>query len=516
MANVNYDGSINGDDYIAWMKRAYEGTRPAQFNISFDTDTGFFRKIRVGFISYDFRAHSVGKFAMSVFDVIKDNTGIETYCYYTFPDYEDNFTGVFKERADVFKFVGRYSDKQLRKELLDDNLDILIDLNGNTAGTKLPLLAERFAPIQCTWMGFPFSCHTYNIDYTFGDYHMDPIDNSTELYLTEKVLRLDSWMCFALTSDFVIEWEPPQTYNGYVTFGMMSTPSKYSEETIRLWQVALDAVPHSRILLQLSHYQGEFIENKLRERLEKYGLDLTRVDFGRDYGQNGYWSTYNKVDVMLDTVPFAGGTTSAEAVWMGVPILVYRHVMRQGRASYSLMANAGLDYISADTKEGYAELAANISQDVELLRELRMNLRERLRDTPAYNRNVFRDVLENRIRDTYIDYCLKNKKPFEPSVYYNDDGQLLRDCVRAADIVVREINRESENDKNRLMALLCEYTSIHSLMLERMFEIYGNDSEALSLALKAAELFELLSKTNEPEMVLAIIKNIRMIFTQFA
>ncbi|MDR1664245.1 MAG: hypothetical protein LBR83_04895 [Clostridiales bacterium] len=228
ITNTCYDGLLTGDDYVHWMWRAWESTKPqVALNVNFDNDTNYFRKIRVGIISYDFRMHSVGKFIMSLFDTVPTDTQIETYCYYTHPEHTDDYTEVIKSQADVFKHVGKYSDKQLRKELLSDRLDILVDLNGQTAGSRLGLVAERFAPVQATWMGFPFSSFHYNVDYNIGDYFFDPVDGETERYCTEKILRMDpSYMCFALGMDYYINPEPPQVKNQYVTFGMMNNPQK--------------------------------------------------------------------------------------------------------------------------------------------------------------------------------------------------------------------------------------------------------------------------------------------------
>ena len=184
MSNASYNGTLSPEDYIYWARRAMEGTKPLVTFDAFERNLNPFKKIRVGFVSYDFRKHSVGKFILSLFSHLMDNSAIETYCYYTYPDHEDGFTEIFKKTSDVFKSVGKYSTIQLRKELMEDKLDILVDLNGQTAGTKLPLIAERYAPIQVTWMGFPFSSFYYNIDYIIGDYYFDDDEGETEKYCT--------------------------------------------------------------------------------------------------------------------------------------------------------------------------------------------------------------------------------------------------------------------------------------------------------------------------------------------
>ncbi|MDR1663530.1 MAG: hypothetical protein LBR83_01215 [Clostridiales bacterium] len=518
MTDASYNGTLDFDDYVYWKERAIEGTMPqSPINMDFNINTNYFRKIRVGFVSYDFRAHSVGKFIMSLFDAISPNTGIETYCYYTYPDFEDDYTAVVKARADVFKYVGRYSDKQLRKELLGDDLDILVDLNGQTVGTKLGLLSERFAPMQVTWMGFPFSSFYYNIDYIIGDYFFDPVDGETERYCTEKVLRMDPcYMCFAMGTDFYISPDPPQTWNGYITFGMMNNPKKYSKEAIALWQKCLDATPGSRLLIQLSSNKGPFIENKFRERLEKYGLDMDRVDIGVDYGPTGYYRTYNKCDVMLDSFPFGGGTTTPESIWMGVPVIGCQYPMRHGRMAYSFMSNIGLGHLCADSVEAYPEKVREVSQNVALLKDLRQNLRETLKEKPLYNTMVFRDAFENAMRDAFLTYAFENKKPFDPEIYKGDDNKLLRDCIRSADIIMYEMTREQGGEGVPLTELFKEYKAIHALLLERFLNIYQDDIDALALAEKVAQILEMFNDSLDLTSIGVIVKSVKTLIVKFA
>jgi predicted O-linked N-acetylglucosamine transferase (SPINDLY family) len=510
-----YDGTLKGADYIYWMLRAWEGTKPQRpLNTGFEIDTGFFRRIRVGIMSYDFRAHSVGKFIMSLFDGISNNTGIETYCYYTYPDHEDDYTKVIKEKADVFKYVGRYSDKQLSKVLLEDKLDILVDLNGQTAGTKIALLTERFAPMQVTWMGFPFSSFYYNIDYIIGDYYFDPEDGVTGDYCTEKILRMEpSYMCFAGSADYIITKEPPQVRNGYITLGMFNSTHKFSAEAIALWQKCLEAIPNSRLFISRSSYPGEFYDKLLLERFEKYGLDTGRVDLDTNTDSTrGYFGRYNLVDVMLDSIPFGGGTTTPESLWMGVPVIGCPYHMRHSRMAYAFMHHAGLGSLCADSMEAYPQKVFEVASNLPLLTDLRQNLRGRLKSTDLFNTSVFRTAFENAMRDCYIDYCVKNKRPFTKDAY-NDDYTLLKDCVRAADIVLYEFKRERGGSERRAEVLFNEYIEIHRLLTERLAEVYKDDFDYLLLTAKATRMLETLGGISDFEVAFGIINEVRRILT---
>ena len=518
MSNVSYNGTLSGDDYIYWARRAMEGTKPQFCNTHFNRDINPFRKIKVGLVSYDFRKHSVGKFILSLFTHIKENPSIETYCYYTYPDYEDGFTDLIKNTVDVFKSVGKYSTMQFKKELMEDNLDILVDLNGQTAGTKLPIIAERLAPIQVTWMGFPFSSFYHNIDYIMGDYYFDDDEGETEKYCTEKILKMDPcYMCFSMMpEEMYIEPEPPQIYNGYITLGMMNNPLKYSEESIKTWQRCLDEIPNSRILVQLSKFSAGFVEDKMIERFKRFGLDMNRVDIGRDHGQDGYYRTYNKVDVMLDSFPFGGGTTTPEAIWMGVPVIGCQYHMRHGRMAYSFMNNVGLGHLCAESISTYPSKVKEISEDVELLCDLRNNLRNRLKDTPLFNDKLFREGFENAMRDAFIKYCYEKNKSIEIDKYDKNKLLLSIDCMRAADILEFELTRsQGMLEEDIFIYLVHEYRKLHIALIESLALLYETDKNALLLIIKANDLLSSIVHIIDEKVLLNVIKLIRSLLNNF-
>ena len=324
-------------------------------------------------------------------------------------------------------------------------------------------------------------------------------------------------MCFSMMpEEMYIEPEPPQMYNGYITLGMMNNPLKYSEESIKVWQKCLEVTPGARILIQLSKFSAGFVEDKMIERFERFGLDMSRVDIGRDHGQDGYYRTYNKVDVMLDSFPFGGGTTTPEAIWMGVPVIGCRYHMRHGRMAYSFMTNVGLGDLCADDIESYPEKVKQVAEDIELLSDLRKNLRSRLKDMPLYDDKLFRIGFENAMRDAFISYCYNKKQPFDSSVYDNDNVLLLDDCIRAADVLEFELSRERGMLEDEVLSyMIGVYCEIHNLLMEKLLELYKNDLNVLSLALKAAELIELAYEAQDGSTLLGIIKSVLAILMNF-
>ena len=243
---------------------------------------------------------------------------------------------------------------------------------------------------------------------------------------------------------------------------------------------------------------------------------MNRVEITRNPSQEGYYGTYNKCDVMLETMPLGGGTSTAEAINMGVPVIACKYPMRSARLSYTMMENVGLGHLCAGSVEAYPGKVKEVSQNVELLRELRQNLRGRLKDTPLFNTGILRRNFENALRDAHLKHCAEHKKPFGSDKYDGEDGRLLRDCVRAADIVSRELTRKQDADSARLEALLSEYRTINALLLKRLFDIYGDSGGERMLAEKAVELLELLGATRDAVIMGSVIKSIRTILIKFA
>ena len=268
-------------------------------------------------------------------------------------------------------------------------------------------------------------------------------------------------------------------------------------------------------MIKLGRVYNDFVDNKLRERLTKYGLDLNRVDFTPGFDTASYFNSYNTVDIMLDSFPFGGGTTTPEAIWMGVPVIGCNYPMRHGRMAYSFMHNVGLGNLCADSIDTYPEKVREVSDNVELLKNLRMNLRGRLKDTPLYNTNVFRNAFENAIRDAYIKYSCDNKKTFDPMIYNGNNGKLLQDCVRAADILKRIIEK-NESDTDRRNHIINEYIQINSFLLKQLIELHGDNQNMLKYLNSIIELINLLKQDNNNLIVIDITQAIRNVLVKFA
>jgi hypothetical protein len=200
---------------------------------------------------------------------------------------------------------------------------------------------------------------------------------------------------------------------------------------------------------------------------------------------------------------------------MGVPVIGCQYHMRHGRMAYTFMTQVGLGHLCADSVDTYPDKVREVSQNVELLRELRQNLRDRLTDSALFDTSIFRVAFENAMRDAFVTHCVNNKKPFDTNYYEGEDKILLRDCVRAADIILYEINRQHGKDEERFFELLKEYKRLHRFMLERLSEIFIEDKNSLVIAVKINELMEILTRATNNAAISSSVKAIKALLLKF-
>lgn len=510
-----YYASLSDEEYKEALG-VYVKSSDTKKSFSHEICTNYFRKIKLGIMSYDFFGHSVMKYMTSLFLNVPQNSGLHVICYYT-REKRDSFTTFFENRG-PFKHVWDLNDEELMDVLYEDQLDIFMDLQGSSMGLKWFLKHYRLAPVQVFYLGMPMSTGNINNDYYLTDEFLDPKDGDTAQFMIEKPLYMyPTSQCFEFPHGKMPNPEPPCVRNGYFTFGNMSNPSKYSADTLTLWKMVLDRVPNSILLIQLAHYPEEYFLDKLKARLERFGLDMNRVKFNDEYGTDNYYKMYSEhMDCMLDTVDFAGSTTTLESMYMGVPVIVFKSKKRWGRMGYEIVGSTGgLDNLIASTFEEYAEKAYEISQQPEKLRWYREHWRDELTEkAPGFNSENFRISFEAAMRTAYLTYAYKHKKPFDESVYENDFETLMRDSLRAEDIIMDEI--EHNDSGVPIDELIAEYIKMMKLVLEKLLDMYEDQPSALELLQKMINLFELLIRAKTTDDVERILKSLKVLHVKFA
>jgi predicted O-linked N-acetylglucosamine transferase (SPINDLY family) len=265
---------------------------------------------------------------------------------------------------------------------------------------RLPLFAWKPAPVQVSWLGYFATTGVAEIDYFIADPHTLPAGEGKQF--TETVWRLpDTRLCFTAPDADVAVAELPALTNGHITFGCFNSLTKINDRVIALWARLLDAVPGSRLMLKAKQLKEALVQDKMRERFAAHGVAADHLLLEGPEARAEYLAAYNRIDIALDPFPFTGGTTTAECLWMGVPVLTLagdRLVSRQG---VGLLANAGLpDWIATDADD-YVGKAALHASNPQALAALRRSLRQQVLASPVFDGERFARHLEKALHDMW-------------------------------------------------------------------------------------------------------------------
>lgn len=346
-------------------------------------------KIRVGYISADWRNHAVGQFVRPLL-FNYDTEHFEVFVYQLNKSC-DVVTNDLQKSSVKWRDIAGFSFVDIAAQIRADEIDILMDLGGHTADNALPVLAYRPAKKQISGIGYFNSTGIYECDGFLSDVYCS--SDSKSAYFTEKLLRLPhTHFCYQPYTTFPDVSNPPCLKNGFITFGSFNNFAKVNDVMLALWREILARVPNSRLVLKHMLLGTEEGLNYTKKRMSDLGMDLSRIEF-RDYSAD-YLQQYNDIDIALDTSPYPGGLTTCEALYMGVPVVTLKGNRHGANFGYSFLANIGLEELAADTKEGYVNLAVGLSCDVQLLQELRKRLRGMMEESPLMDSAGYMKELE--------------------------------------------------------------------------------------------------------------------------
>ena len=362
------------------------------------------RRLRIAYLSGDFRGHSVGYFIAPLLRH-HDPAQVEVYCYAEI-DRPDAVTASLRQNRATWRDTMKLSDDALRAQLRADAIDIAIDLAGHTARNRLRALALRAAPVAVTWLGYPATTGLPAIDWRITDAIADP-PGAERLY-TEKLLRLpDGFLCYeARDADVPTIAPPPAAATGRVTFGSFNNPQKLSPATIGVWASILTQVPDSRLLLKAPTYVDPGIQRYFLALFDAQGIGAERVVF-RGFAPTAmaHLATYGEIDIALDPFPYNGTTTSCEAMWMGVPVVTLIGDRHTGRVGLDLLTRLDLSDLAAPDPAAYVATAAALARDLPRLRALRRTLRDRMRASSLCDGPGFARAFEQALRLMWQRWC---------------------------------------------------------------------------------------------------------------
>ena len=358
------------------------------------------RRLRVGYVSPDFREHSVASFIEPVLRH-QDRSRFKVCCYSSLPT-PDETTLRIRAAVDVWRDIDKLSDGEAAQQIRDDRIDILVDLSAHTSGGRLGIFAARPAPVQMTWMGYPNTTGLGAIDYRITDGVADPAGE--DAYYSEALLRLDGcFLCYQPVVDAPQPEPLPALANGYVTFGSFNNFSKINPGVLQLWSEVLKQVPGSRLFLKCPALTDDTVKARVSAELQALGIGAERLDLmGHTRTRQEHLALYGRVDIALDTFPYNGTTTTCEAMWMGVPVLSLVGKHHAGRVGASLLNAAGLTGWLADTPEAFSDIAQSVAKDLAGLNRLRGALRSQLADSTLCDAAGFVRRLEEALRRVWI------------------------------------------------------------------------------------------------------------------
>ncbi len=359
------------------------------------------RRLQVGFVSADLRDHAVAHFVEPVLGLLAASPQLSLHAYYNHR-IEDRVTLRLKRHFTHWHAVASLSDVALAQRIRDDDIDILVDLSGHTSLNRLMTFARKPAPIQVSWIGYPNTTGLQAVDYVLSDRFNAP-HGLHEPYYVEKFARLPSSGCFVPQSRAPEVSELPALRRGHVTFASFNRPEKLGAQVLAAWAKVLLAVPNSVMLL--GHVSDAPLAQRLTQSFGELGIAAERLVFRPRVSLYDYLELHNEVDLILDTWPYTGGTTTNYALCMGVPVVTLLGPMRSHCQSAAVLGRSGLaDWVARDVDE-FVRIAVRWGHALPELAQLRAGLRERWQSAPLQQPATVARGMELAFRHMWRHWC---------------------------------------------------------------------------------------------------------------
>lgn len=394
-----HEPAIIHDELRRWRERH---ARPlARFIRPHPNDRSPARRLRIGYVSPDFRSHPVGWFLLPLF-AAHDRAACELFCYSAVPR-PDQVTLQLRAHVAGWRDLAGQTDRQAAEMIREDRIDILVDLALHTARNRLPIFAYKPAPIQATYLAYPGSSGLDTIDYRITDPHLDPLD-AEPWPETEEPFRLpETYWCYQPNVDPRPEVARlPALVRGHITFGCLNNLCKVTPATLATWSRLLVAVPHARLML---HAKPGGHRARLLSFFAANHVDSSQLDFVDHLPAAQYFQAYQSIDIGLDPFPYPGGITTCDALWMSVPVISQAGPSPVTRGGLSVLSNVGLSELVARSTDDYVEKAAALARDLPRLGMLRATLRGRMERSPLMDAARFARNLEAAYRVMWHRWC---------------------------------------------------------------------------------------------------------------
>jgi len=358
------------------------------------------RPLRVGYVSADFRAHSVAHFIEPVLER-HDRQKIVAHCYYS-GRITDHVTERLRSIVPHWLDCGELSDEELADRIRSDRVDILVDLSGHTSGNRLSVFARKPAPVQLSWIGYPYPTGLRAVDF-----HLTDALSSPDSITSEREYRLPGIFSCYRPSATAIALEPvipPSTE--IVTFGSFNNAAKISDTTVQLWSSVVCADTSYRLYLKDRSFDDPDVKAWQLSRFLECGVSKEAIRMeGASASEADHLGQYGLVDIALDTFPYCGVTTTCEALWMGVPVISLCGDSMASRMGLTLLSAAGKPQWAARDRGEFLDAAKRLAVDASQRVTLRKTLRQTLQASPLMDEKSMTLRLEDAYRDLWRKWC---------------------------------------------------------------------------------------------------------------
>jgi predicted O-linked N-acetylglucosamine transferase (SPINDLY family) len=375
--------------------------RPMAVHIrSHDNDRNPNRRLRIGYVSPDFRYHPVGLFLVPLL-AQHDHGNFEIVCY-SDARRPDAVTQQFRARADLWRETRQLSDEQLAAQIREDRIDVLVDLTMHMASSRLLVFARKPAPVQITYLAYCGTTGLETMDYRLTDPYLDPPGIDETVYI-EKSIRLPrTYWCYEPPAGEIEIGPQPAMQAGHVTFGCLNNYCKVTRLTWEAWSELLQRVPDSRLLVHSAEGQHR---HRACDLMQSRGVDSERLTFVGFQPPAEYLRQYQRIDIALDPIPYTGGTTTCDALFMGVPVVSLAGQTAVSRGGRSILSNIGHPELVARDAAEYVRIGADLAHDLFRLVDLRNSLRSQMRLSPLMDAPQFARDVEAAYRQAWITWC---------------------------------------------------------------------------------------------------------------
>ncbi len=389
------------DEHIKWAKfhASIEKTQ-----ISHENTPDPSRRLKIGYISPDFRMHASAFFAGSLI-YGHNRQNVEVYGYGDVAKI-DPTNEYLKGKFDHYRNIYGLDTESLITLIKDDGIDILVELTGHNTGNSLPALAYKPAPIQVSYLSYPGTTGMQQIDYRMIDNFVTPPES--QQYYTEELVYLPHPFCSFNGTDLPLTALPAEK-NGFITFGSFVDNLKINPEVVSLWSKVLKIQSNSRLLLRFAKGDNPEIREFYFSQFEKYGIDRSRIEISEMLEYIEHIKQYHRVDIALDTFPFNGHTTTCEALWMGVPVISLTGETFASRLGLCMLKAVGLEFFAAQTKDEYIKKAVSLAQNISSLTKIHTSTRSKMQMGNIGKPKAFAAGVEDAYRKMWQKWCLKQK-----------------------------------------------------------------------------------------------------------